>query len=90
MNCYGYKAGTGTATRRVDVAGATPDAWLNEQYARRLTAAGERGVVLSRIGASLEDFRGSYPGGPWGEHRSTVHFTGDTAPTGRRSPWPPA
>ncbi|HEY0215101.1 MAG TPA: TIM-barrel domain-containing protein, partial [Cellulomonas sp.] len=65
----------------VDVPGATPDSWLNEQYARRLTAAGQRGVVLSRIGASLEDFRGAYPGGPWGEHRTTVHFTGDTAPT---------
>lgn len=65
----------------VDVPGATPDSWLNEQYARRLTDAGQRGVVLSRIGASLEDFRGSYPSGPWGEHRSTVHFTGDTAPT---------
>jgi len=65
----------------VDVPGATPDSWLNEQYARRLTDAGQRGVVLSRIGASLEDFRGSYPGGPWGEPRSTVHFTGDTAPT---------
>lgn len=65
----------------VDVPGATPDSWLNEQYARRLTDAGRRGVVLSRIGASLEDFRGSYPGGAWGEHRSTVHFTGDTAPT---------
>ncbi len=65
----------------VDVPGATPDSWLNEQYARRLTQAGERGVVLSRIGASLQDFRGSYPAGAWGEHRSTVHFTGDTAPT---------
>ena len=61
--------------------GATPDSWLNEQYAapadRRRAARG----VLSRIGASLQDFRGSYPSGPWGEHRSTVHFTGDTAPT---------
>ncbi len=65
----------------VDVPGATPDSWLNEQYASRLTAAGQRGVVLSRIGASLQDFRGSYASGPWGEHRSTVHFTGDTAPT---------
>lgn len=65
----------------VDVAGATPDSWLNEQYARRLTDAGQRGVVLSRIGASLEDFRGSYPSGPWGDHRTTVHFTGDTAAT---------
>ncbi|MGI3784710.1 MAG: TIM-barrel domain-containing protein, partial [Janthinobacterium lividum] len=65
----------------VDVPGATPDSWLNEQYAARSTKAGERGVVLSRLGASLQDFRGSYPSGPWGEHRSTVHFTGDTAPT---------
>ncbi len=65
----------------VDVPGATPDSWLNEQYARRLSDAGRRGVVLSRLGASLQDFRGSYPSGPWGEHRSTVHFTGDTAPT---------
>ena len=31
----------------VDVPGATPDSWLNEQYARRLTDAGQRGVVLS-------------------------------------------
>ena len=65
----------------VDVPGATPDSWLNEQYARRLTDAGQRGVVLSRLGSSLEDFRGAYPSGPWGEHRTTVHFTGDTAPT---------
>ncbi|GAA3568312.1 hypothetical protein GCM10022197_25620 [Microlunatus spumicola] len=65
----------------VDVPGATPDSWLNERYAQRQVDAGRRGLVLSRIGASLEDFRGSYPSGPWGEHRSTVHFTGDTAPT---------
>jgi alpha-glucosidase (family GH31 glycosyl hydrolase) len=30
----------------------------------------------------VEDYRGSYPAGAWGEHRSTVHFTGDT-----RSDW---
>ena len=65
----------------VDVPGVTPDSWLNEQYARRLDTATTRGFVLSRLGSSFEDYRGAYPSGAWGEHRSTVHFTGDTAPT---------
>jgi Glycosyl hydrolases family 31/Domain of unknown function (DUF5110)/NPCBM-associated, NEW3 domain of alpha-galactosidase/Carbohydrate binding module (family 6)/IPT/TIG domain len=67
----------------VDMPGLTPDSWINELYARHLDARGLRGFVLARLGASFEDYRGAPAPGPWGEHRSTVHFTGDTEAT-----WP--
>lgn len=65
----------------VGTPGLTPDSWINELYAKNLDAQGLRGFNLARIGASFEDFRGAPASGPWGEHRSTVHFTGDTDPT---------
>jgi hypothetical protein len=65
----------------VSMSGLTPDSWINEQYAKELDATGKRGFNLARIGASFEDYRGAPASGPWGEHRSTVHFTGDTDPT---------
>ncbi|HZC74027.1 MAG TPA: TIM-barrel domain-containing protein [Jatrophihabitans sp.] len=65
----------------VDMPGLTPDSWINELYARNLDARGLRGFVLARLGASFEDYRGAPASGPWGEHRSTVHFTGDTEAT---------
>jgi len=65
----------------VSMAGLTPDSWINERYARDLDARGLRGFILARIGASFEDYRGAPAAGPWGEHRSTAHFTGDTDPT---------
>ena len=60
--------------------GLTPDSWVNELYRRDGDARGLRGFALSRIGASFPDYTGTPPAGPWGEHRSTVHFTGDTRP----------
>jgi hypothetical protein len=65
----------------VGMAGLTPDSWINELYAKDIDARGLRGFILARIGASFEDYRGAPASGPWGEHRSTVHFTGDTDPT---------
>lgn len=65
--------------------GVTPDAWINEQYARRADAAVGRGFVLSRAFGSLQS--GGYAGpvgvptGPWADKRTTVHFTGDTSST---------
>ena len=43
---------------------------------------GERGFDLSRIGASYQNSQaGSYPSGPWADHRSAIAFTGDTQGT---------
>src|SRR3954452_8611960 len=65
----------------VDMPGLTPDSWINDLYARDLDARGLRGFVLARLGSAFEDYRGAPAAGPWGEHRSTVHFTGDTEAT---------
>lgn len=65
---------------RVTMPGLTPDSWTNHLYARRLRDQGKRGFVLSRIGASWQNRAGTEPG-PWAEHRSSIHFTGDTYPT---------
>ncbi|MFL6053025.1 MAG: TIM-barrel domain-containing protein [Actinoallomurus sp.] len=58
--------------------GLTPDSWVNELYRRGGDARGLRGFSLARIGASYPDYNGTPAAGPWGEHRSTVQFTGDT------------
>ncbi|HKC29227.1 MAG TPA: TIM-barrel domain-containing protein, partial [Jatrophihabitans sp.] len=65
----------------VGMSGLTPDSWINSLYAQDLTSSAQRGFNLARIGASFEDYRGAPASGPWGEHRSTVAFTGDTDPT---------
>ncbi|HEX4719034.1 MAG TPA: TIM-barrel domain-containing protein [Thermoleophilaceae bacterium] len=65
----------------VGMAGLTPDSWINELYAKDIDAEGLRGFDLARLGSSFEDYRGAPPSGAWGEHRTTVHFTGDTEPT---------
>ncbi len=65
----------------VGMAGLTPDSWINELYAKDIDAEGLRGFDLARLGSSFEDYRGSPASGAWGEHRTTVHFTGDTEPT---------
>ena len=67
----------------VRLAGLSADGWINELYRRRGDARGLRGFVLSRIGASFPGYRRPGASGPWSEHRSTIHFTGDT-----RSDWP--
>ncbi|MBP2478608.1 hypothetical protein JOF53_007480 [Crossiella equi] len=59
--------------------GVTPDAWINEIYAK------ERNFAFSRAFGSLQ--AGGYSGaqpvptGPWSEKRNTLHFTGDTSST---------
>jgi len=58
------------------------DAWINAQYARRSASRGSRWLNLARAGGSFEDWQGDRPG-PWGEQRSTIHFTGDAYST-----WP--
>ncbi|HEV3355945.1 MAG TPA: TIM-barrel domain-containing protein [Pseudonocardiaceae bacterium] len=65
----------------VDMPGLTPDSWINELYKENEDATGQRGFSLARIGSSFEDYQGAPASGPWGDHRSTVHFTGDTDPT---------
>lgn len=56
------------------------DAWINAWYARRAASRGSRWLSLARMGASFEDWTGDRPG-PWGEQRSTIHFTGDAVST---------
>jgi hypothetical protein len=65
----------------VSMPGLTPDSWINDRYAKDLDKNGQRGFILARIGSSFEDYRSAPASGPWGEHRSTVAFTGDTDPT---------
>jgi alpha-glucosidase (family GH31 glycosyl hydrolase) len=60
--------------------GLTQESWINHLYAERMRRQGKRGFVLSRSSASYQNRHTSEPG-PWGEHRSTVHFTGDTYAT---------
>jgi alpha-glucosidase (family GH31 glycosyl hydrolase) len=62
----------------VTLPGLTPDTWVNQLYAEDLTRRSQRGFVLSRIGASTQEWTGAYRSGPWAEHRYSVHFTGDT------------
>ncbi|AGL17154.1 TIM-barrel domain-containing protein [Actinoplanes sp. N902-109] len=64
----------------VSTPGVTADSWVNELYRRDGEARGLRGFSLARIGASFPDYTTTGPSGPWAEHRSTVHFTGDTRP----------
>ena len=58
------------------LAGVTPDAWINQQYADKT------GFAFSRAYGSLQ--AGGYgsptpvPTGPWADKRTTLHFTGDT------------
>ena len=66
----------------VSTPGVTPDAWINYLTAQQMVNDGERGFDLSRIGASYQDSQaGSYPSGPWADHRSAIAFTGDTQGT---------
>jgi Glycosyl hydrolases family 31/Carbohydrate binding module (family 35)/Domain of unknown function (DUF5110)/Carbohydrate binding module (family 6) len=64
------------------LAGVTPDAWINQQYADYTAANLGRGFAFSRAYGSLQ--AGGYSGqqglptGPWADKRTTVHFTGDT------------
>jgi hypothetical protein len=63
----------------VSMPGVTPDSWINHLYAQDLVNTGQRGFVLARIGASLQNsVAGTYPAGPWADHRSAIAFTGDT------------
>ena len=62
----------------VSMPGVTPDSWINHLYAQQLINTVQRGFVLSRIGASLQNsVAGSYPSGAWTDHRSAIAFTGD-------------
>ncbi|WP_169740024.1 ricin-type beta-trefoil lectin domain protein [Actinospica robiniae] len=62
--------------------GVTPDSWINYLIAQQMVNEGQRGYVLSRIGASLQNSQaGSGTTGAWAEHRSTIAFTGDTQGT---------
>jgi len=58
------------------VPGLSPDGWVNHLYAVWPEANGKRGFAWSRAGGKLG--AGQSTSGPWSDHRSTVHFTGDT------------
>ncbi|WP_306207679.1 TIM-barrel domain-containing protein [Actinoplanes sp. RD1] len=64
----------------VGTPGLTADSWVNELYRRAGDARGLRGFSLARIGGAFPAYSQIGPSGPWAEHRSTVHFTGDTRP----------
>ncbi|MEV4643154.1 TIM-barrel domain-containing protein [Actinoplanes sp. NPDC049548] len=57
---------------RSTLAGISPDAWINLQY------AAEKGFAFSRAYGSLQTGAAPSPVGPWADKRSTLHFTGDT------------
>jgi len=67
----------------VNDAGLTPDSWINDLYAARQVARGNRPFVLSRIGSgiySMNDITGvtNAPAtGAWAAHRDTIGFTGN-------------
>ncbi|MFE2427309.1 TIM-barrel domain-containing protein [Streptomyces sp. NPDC059373] len=66
------------------LAGVTPDAWINQQYATDADKTVGRGFVISRAYGSLQSGYGNsatMPTGPWADKRTTVHFTGDTSST---------
>jgi hypothetical protein len=63
----------------VSMPGVTPDSWVNHLYAQEMVNEGERGFVLSRIGASLQNQDpAASASGAWADHRSAIAFTGDT------------
>jgi hypothetical protein len=64
----------------VSTPGVTADSWVNDLYRRDGDARGLRGFSLARIGSSFPAYTTVGASGPWAEHRSTVHFTGDTRP----------
>jgi hypothetical protein len=64
----------------VSMPGLTADSWVNELYKQDGEARGLRGFSLARIGSSFPAYTTVGASGPWAEHRSTVHFTGDTRP----------
>jgi hypothetical protein len=65
---------------RAGAAGLTPDTWINSLYAQRERDRGLRWLPLSRIGSSMFDY-GAATVGAFAEHRSAIHFTGDTFAT---------
>jgi alpha-glucosidase (family GH31 glycosyl hydrolase) len=66
----------------VSVPGLAGDVWINTLYAKNATDQGLRGFAFSRIGPGYDSYGGrGRSGAAWGEHRNTVHFTGDTYST---------
>lgn len=68
--------------RNVAMAGLPGDAWVNNQYLQYHNGRGTRGFAFSRIGSGYAGY--AAPGSPnsaWGEHRATLHFTGDADST---------
>ncbi|HVW79903.1 MAG TPA: TIM-barrel domain-containing protein [Mycobacteriales bacterium] len=65
------------------VGGLTPDTWFNSLETGQLRAAGDRWLVLSRVGGSHQGNDAVAGPGPgiFAEHRYAIHFTGDTCAT---------
>lgn len=69
---------------RVDVPGLSADTWINDHYAREHRRMGSRWPAFSRIGSAYRAYGAEdvlAGPGALAEHRSTVHFTGDTCST---------
>jgi Glycosyl hydrolases family 31/Domain of unknown function (DUF5110)/Carbohydrate binding module (family 6) len=62
----------------VSMRGLTPDSWIDHLYAQTMVNKGQRGFVLARLGSSYQNPGQVYPAGPWSNHTSTIHFTGDS------------
>jgi hypothetical protein len=63
--------------------GLTPDTWFNRLYTTRIDRAGDRWLVLSRVGGSHQGGDSVAGPGPgiYAEHRFAIQFTGDTCAT---------
>ncbi|HEY9547492.1 MAG TPA: TIM-barrel domain-containing protein, partial [Solimonas sp.] len=67
-----------------DAPGLSADTWINAQYAQFNAARGRRWPAFSRIGGSQpagDAVAANGGAGAFAEHRTTMHFTGDTCGT---------
>ncbi len=69
---------------RAQAPGLSADTFINAAYARQHEAMGSRWPAFSRIGSSFQSGKAGADNnglGAFAEHRSTIHFTGDTCST---------
>jgi hypothetical protein len=69
---------------RAQAPGLSADTFINAAYAKQHEAMGSRWPAFSRIGSSFQSGKAGADNnglGAFAEHRSTIHFTGDTCST---------
>jgi alpha-glucosidase (family GH31 glycosyl hydrolase) len=69
---------------RAQAPGLSADTFINAAYAKQHEAMGSRWPAFSRIGSSFQSGKAGTDNnglGAFAEHRSTIHFTGDTCST---------